>query len=162
MPCTLNLPTGDHNGLVINLSPGGLFVQTTMPARPGSWVRISLPTPSREDTIALEAKVVWRRRAPRTSPGFALNGMGVEIRTPPKAYAELMMGIAPESLQPSGAGVREVDCTSGPSWIVRLGLSGSPRSKRAIVQAPDEDEAARRALADLADGWCVLDIEPRG
>ena len=45
MACTLSLETRQHNGLILNLSERGLFVQTSLPAEPGTLLDVDVRDP---------------------------------------------------------------------------------------------------------------------
>ena len=60
VPCRLQITGGSHAGMVLNVSRGGLFVQTTAGASPGEAVHLEL-APGEGEPLALDARVVWRR-----------------------------------------------------------------------------------------------------
>jgi hypothetical protein len=47
------------------------------------------------------------------------------------------------------------------SFRVKLNQVGGDGSRILVIRASDEDEARRRAILDLGDGWKVLSCEPK-
>jgi type IV pilus assembly protein PilZ len=68
------LSKGDlQRDLVVNLSPGGLFVRTSKPLDPGTAVDLEVLIADEETPIHVRGKVVWLR-----GPGQQ-QGMGIEF-----------------------------------------------------------------------------------
>lgn len=72
----------------VNLSKGGLFVETTTPLPPGQRIDLRVLTPE-EQTIELEGVVAWVRSAADASPGDP-PGMGISVNTPEETYGLLV------------------------------------------------------------------------
>lgn len=171
VPCTLNLAESQHAGLILNLSGHGMFVQTSLPAEPGTLIDIDFRDPSRDRAIALQAAVVWRRRVSPRMMGINQSGMGVRILSPTPAYGELVARILPSgpesrSVDPSGAPgtTRPTDVCSGAAnaalrrYVVRLAQEGGPRSRRIVVRCDCEQRAREQALAEAGGDWSILEI----
>ena len=47
------------------------------------------------------------------------------------------------------------------SFRVRLSQVGGSGSRNLVIRASGEDEARRRAILDVGDGWKVLSCEPK-
>ncbi len=47
------------------------------------------------------------------------------------------------------------------SFRVKLDQVGGSGSRNLVIRASDEDEARRRAILDVGDGWKVLSCEPK-
>ena len=104
LPCTL---VGGQRGFVLNLSEEGLFVQTNLPPRPGTFVELEVDAPGSSRRIPVEAQVVWRRRVTSQMAGVTQSGMGLRIRRPPEPYAHLVRGLfTPEAASPDVVAVR--------------------------------------------------------
>lgn len=171
MSCTLSVEARRHNGLVLNLSSRGLFVQTTLPAEPGTLLDLDVRDPVRGEAIPLQAAVVWRRRVSPRMTGVNQSGMGLRLLHRPPAWQALMSELledVPETLSPRpDADTQCAESTAPaaepavPCYFVRLGQAGGPRSRRLLVQADTEDAACREALARVGAGWTVLEIAPR-
>jgi len=70
----------------VNLSKGGLFIETSTPLPRGDRISLKLVTPD-EETIELSGVVAWVRRdsTPTEPPG-----MGIEFDTPEESYGLLV------------------------------------------------------------------------
>jgi len=168
--CTLNVDARRHNGLILNLSRRGMFVQTSMPAEPGTLLDIDVRDPVRGDDIPVQAAVVWRKRVPARMKGTNESGMGLRLVTRPDAWQTMMSGMLepgdePEA-PPSAAAPRvEAEPVAPPTpvftFVVRLGQPGGPRSRRLWVQAESEESARHEALARAGSGWTILELARR-
>ena len=171
--CTLNVEARRHSGLILNLSGRGLFVQTSLPAEPGTRLAVDVRDPTLDEAIPLEAAVVWRRRVSPLMTGVNQSGMGLRLLTPPDAWQRMMsvMLAVDRPSEPPPAGREDVETThrdpaldASPStpppatFIVRLAAAGGPRSRRLVVVAESESAARSRALREAGTGWTVLEI----
>ena len=77
--CDLNIAGLRCSGLVLNVSPNGLFIQTNAQASSGLDVSVSFTPPHEEEEVQLRGVVVWRRSVPRQLVGTARGGLGVRI-----------------------------------------------------------------------------------
>ena len=166
VPCQLVVGGGSHPGMVLNVSRGGLFVQTGARARPGDRVRIALNASPRLGAIGLEARVVWKRVSPPRLHSVTQGGVGLEIQGASEAWYDFLAGVAapdaglervpradalPAATRPAPALLR---------FRVRMSQTGGPRSRTVVVEGGSEEEARRRALLATGRGWSVLEIEP--
>jgi uncharacterized protein (TIGR02266 family) len=70
----------------VNLSKGGLFIETSTPLPPGDRINLKLLTPEQQ-TIELSGVVAWvRHEALDSEPP----GMGIEVDTPEESYGLLV------------------------------------------------------------------------
>jgi len=76
----------------VNLSRGGLFIETQTPLAPGSELDLKLNTPE-EETLHLRGQVAWVRTVAESEPG-APPGMGISVQTPEDRYGDLIDRIA--------------------------------------------------------------------
>lgn len=180
--CTLNVDTRRHNGLILNLSRRGLFVQTSMPAEPGTLLDIDVHDPVRGAEIPIQAAVVWRRRVTNRLKGTNESGMGLRLVSRPDAWHQMMSGMiessdgrldrVAESAGPAEHAVthavgeeREPDpVVAAPpvaTFVVRLAQPGGPRSRRLWIQAANEEAAREEALARAGGGWTILELRRR-
>jgi hypothetical protein len=170
LPCTLDHADRHQRGLILNLSSAGLFVQTNLPAEPGSLVGIGFQHPDVDDSIAIKAAVVWRRRVSSRMIGVTQSGMGVRILEQPRAYDEFVTSIISEEAPSAGPAthspVRESTDSASPSpppetlhrYVVRVGQSGGPRSRRLILHCPSIADARAEALLEAGTNWSILEI----
>lgn len=85
--CALVFPihykTTDRQGAdcLLNLSTGGLFLQTDSPLRPGERIQMRLSFPGVLDSTAVEGEVRWTRPEDWGLPGVGVAFCGLEPRT---------------------------------------------------------------------------------
>jgi len=170
LPCTLGHADRQQSGLILNLSQGGLFVQTNLPVEPGSLIDIGFRSPNGSEDIDLQGAVIWRRRVSSRMMGRTQSGMGVRLLGRPDAYTELMSSFLergePEPARDGPVATPEVDETVEPArkaneYIVRLALDGSPRTRRLVIISANPGSARVDALAEAGEGWSVLDLRKR-
>jgi hypothetical protein len=170
LPCTLGHADRQQSGLILNLSQGGLFVQTNMPAQPGSLIDIGFRDPAGEADIDLHGAVIWRRRVSSRMMGRTESGMGVRLLGGTAAYAELLTSFLeraePELIRDAPKAAPEVVNTveqarEDSEYIVRLALEGSPRTKRLAIISQSPGSARVEALERAGEGWSILDLRKR-
>ena len=88
--CEVSVGAQRHSGLVLNVSPGGLFVRTHAKPKYGSAIRVALNVPGNSEAIALEATVVWKRIVPSGLLPVAQGGVGVSLVNPPEGYYQFL------------------------------------------------------------------------
>jgi len=155
VPCRLQVPDGSHSGMVLNVSRGGLFVQTSAGAAPGDAVHLDLAMEGSEP-VPVDARVVWRRVVASHLRTVSTGGMGVAIQYASDAYFGFVACLA------AGAAAGEPDPappTARSGYRVRLRLAGSPRTRIVIVDGADETEARQQARAVVGLQWSVLDLD---
>ncbi len=82
-----------RSGLVLNVSRGGLFLQTSVPEGAGAVVDLELNPLDRAEPIALSARVVWKRAVPAQLRTMASGGLGMQIIWAAEAYYGLLSGL---------------------------------------------------------------------
>ena len=85
MNCNVRFAGNQHVGVVLDLSPGGFFVQTNAKVRLGSKVVVVLHR-NAGDPVEVEATVANRREAPRRLASITRTGFGCALRTPQEDY----------------------------------------------------------------------------
>jgi uncharacterized protein (TIGR02266 family) len=169
VPCTLRSSSRAHSGMVLNLSRGGLFVQTSAHVPPGKHVSVELNIPGAESRIPVGARVVWRRIVAPQLRTVSHGGFGVRIQNAPEEYFRFLSGVvtgAPPAAQPTapaaaavaaaGASERAAGCAL---YRVRLQQSAGPRTRWISVSSASEEAAGQLALAEAGSGWVVLASE---
>ncbi len=170
--CELTFTGQRQSGIALNLSRGGLFVQSTARVRPGTIVTVDLNSPARSEAIPVEATVVWKRIVPSRFLGMTHGVVGLSIRHASEAYYALLQQImppqprAPAGPPRAGAGAGSPIRAPEPeetarcrAFRVRIGQSGGPRSRTILVTCDSEQEAQRHALEDMGEGWSIIKIE---
>lgn len=155
LPCRLEASDGARTGMVLNVSRGGLFVQTSSPANPGDAVRIDLAVDPTQP-LAVDACVVWRRVVGAQLRAVQTGGFGARIRYAPDAWFGFLAGLAGSEVaappaEPAGRAAL---------YRVRLRLAGSPRTRIVVVEGADADAARARARTVAGAQWVVLDLIP--
>jgi hypothetical protein len=154
VPCRFSVPGGSYSGMVLNVSRGGMFVQTSAAVSPGDAVHIELAAGDAEP-LGVDARVVWRRVVAPRLRTVSTGGMGVHIQYACDAYFGFLAQLA--ALRPAEAAAEHAP--ERPAYRVRLLLAGSTRSRSLLVEAEDEAEARERAAALAGPGWIVLAAE---
>jgi hypothetical protein len=181
--CTLHLEESRHSGMVLDVSASGLFVQTNASPAPGTPLHLELRVPGLSEPIEMQATVARKRIVPPRLRTLLKGGIGIQLENPPEEYFALVAKLqAPEaagsksseeakpSEKPSDASHNkpaertEKRPRAKPkltSFRVKLGQVGGDGSRNLVIRASDEDEARRRAILDVGDGWKVLSCEPK-
>jgi Tfp pilus assembly protein PilZ len=156
----LNAGERRYSGIVLNLSQGGLFVQTSADMPRGSCVDLELSAPGRSTAIPVRATVVWRRVVPHQLRSAAHGGLGVQIDRADESYYETVAGWLGVSVKPAGSGAAQAPTRSQAGrYRVRVGHVSGPRTRTLTLRAGSVEEARREALRSLGDGWRVMDVE---
>jgi len=173
VPCTLRCSGRAHSGMVLNLSRGGLFVQTSAHVAPGKDVSVELNVSSAGRRIPVGARVVWRRIVAPQLRTVSHAGFGVRIENAPEDYFRFLSGVVaggPSAAQPAappaaasaGATAAPAAAIPGPAcalYRVRLQQSAGPRTRWVSVSSISEEAAGQLALAEAGSGWIVLASE---
>ena len=188
MPCTLMLDGRNHGGLILDVSPGGLYIQSSAKIKPGDQFEIQMTIPGVEGRHQLQVEVVRKVVVPAMLLKVAHGGVGVRIINAPEAYYQFMddLGVT------AGAGTSKIEQLENrraksaaappvaeaerepepeaeaeppapqPQFRVRIKQSQGPRSRTVSVEADSEDDARRQALHAAGAGWIVLGVERVG
>jgi len=170
LPCSVVVDERRYAGLVLNLSAGGLFIQTHAGPRRGASVEVQLSASNNSQAIPVEAKVVWRRVVPPSLRAAAQGGIGLRIQRADDAYYDLLAAVLPdvaarlrrESAPDASAAdpVPSEERPAYPEFRVRALHGAGPRSRILRVSAGDAEQARAEAEQRLGPGWRVLDVEP--
>jgi hypothetical protein len=130
MPCSVHVDGRQHNGIVLDLSGSGLFIQTSAKLTSGQRVDIDV---SLDDVRArMTIEVVRRKQVPAQLLTVAQGGVGVRIITAPEAYYRFL-----QDLQEKERQAREQ----------AAGDSGAGRTPAPPRAAPKPAAAAKPAAA---------------
>jgi hypothetical protein len=75
-----------HRGLVVDLSPNGLFIHTDASVKPGADVEVRLTSFGAHPELVLRGEVARRRIIPALLASVIRSGIGVRIREAPDEY----------------------------------------------------------------------------
>jgi hypothetical protein len=174
MPCDLAADGRRYTGLVLDLSPSGLYVQTSAKLSPGerAGLEFGLPGAGRVD---IEVEVVRRKIVPARLRNLAQGGIGVRIVNAPNSYFSFVEALCNARVGEGNtvasvsardieqALARETKSTTRPSararFRVRVSQTSGPRSRIITVEGATEDDACGAALAQVGEGWKVLQVE---
>ena len=188
MPCTLTLDGRNHGGLILDISPGGLYIQSSAKIKPGDQIEIQMTIPGIEGRHQLQVEVVRKVVVPARLLKVARGGVGVRIINAPEAYYQFMddLGVTADSgtskieqlanrraksaaappvaeAKPEPEPEAEAERPAPqPQFRVRIKQSQGPRSRTVSVEADSEDDARRQALHAAGAGWVVLGVERAG
>ena len=192
MPCTLTLDGRNHGGLILDVSPGGLYIQSSAKIKPGDQLEIQMTIPGVEGRHQLQVEVVRKVVVPAMLLKVARGGVGVRIINAPEAYYQFMddLGVTADAgtskieqlenrraksaaaspvaeAEPEREPEPEPEAEAEPpapqpQFRVRIKQSQGPRSRTVSVEADSEDDARRQALHAAGAGWIVLGVERVG
>ncbi len=92
IPCEIQSSSDCADGTVLDVSEGGLSVQTTIEAQEGDVLLIHLNVPGEQERLELES-FVWRTRSSRgRSTGKRFSVLGLILSKAPEAYFKLLRG----------------------------------------------------------------------
>ena len=161
--CEIEFEASRGRGIVLDVSPRGLFIQTDASPAPGTQVRLSLRG-SDGEAVVLDAEVARKRLVPRQLASVATGGIGLRIAHAPEAYYRLLAGEGLSAPRAPGPPPRERASRPEPEpddvFRVRAQQQQGPRSRSLLVAAGSEEEARARVLEDLGSGWQILAVEP--
>jgi uncharacterized protein YndB with AHSA1/START domain len=167
---TVGLRVGgqQHHGIVLDVSPTGLFVATTSPIQPGSELVVEFSAPDGGTAFEVRARVARRRRVPQNLQSYEAPGIGLQLIDPPPEFARLLAGGRSEEGGADADEAEEAEKAPAPpapvlpSFRLRLRQTGSPRSRTLRIEAADEAAARARAAPELAKGWEIVEIQRVG
>jgi hypothetical protein len=149
------------SGIVLDISPTGLFIQTTSPIPPGSTVVVELPRQGTAEAFEVRARVARRRRVPQRLASLMTAGIGLKVLDPPPAYAHLVQREDDASRAARGP-EESPEQASGPELVkyrIRMTRRGSPRSRTLVLEATSEEEVRTRLARDLGADWDLVELE---
>jgi hypothetical protein len=91
--CEVSVDGRRHVGVVLDLSPGGFFVQTRATPEVGADIVVHLRRAS-NDGVAVQAKVANRKVTPARLATVARGGIGCELTAPPETYFALLEALS--------------------------------------------------------------------
>lgn len=161
VPCAIHVGERRYTGLVINLSQGGLFVQTHASAGRGSPVDLELNAPGEGEGITLQGTVAWRKVVPGQLQQLSAGGFGLEIENADERYYQALARWM--RVEGGSSGVEMETGTDPdpdlPTWRVRVRASTGPRTRTLSLEAASSEEAREAALGHIGGDWRVIEIE---
>ena len=160
--CTLVSGDRRYSGIVLDVSPQGLFVQTSAQLTPGTMVKIELGVSSQQEPLLMDARVARHKLVPPQLRSVAQGGLGLHIDLPPQGYLEFFANLTRTDLPTAERRERrkKPPPVTKLRYRVRLAQIGGPRSRMIDVECSTLDEAEQTALDTAGDGWKVIKIDP--
>lgn len=166
MTCAVTVGARRYAGLVLNVSRGGLFVQTSADPGHGDSVALELNAPGSRGAIPMRATVVWKRLVPPRLRSLAQGGLGVRIQQADETYYRLLAGWMREDPKradrPRGPSAATADADEPfdlTSYRVRVRSVAGPRTRTLTIEARSVEAARGEALRYVGEGWRVIDVE---
>ena len=157
MQCQFQVEDVKHQGLILNLSQGGLFVSSRAMPEVGDSVALLLtPESASAMKISLETRVVWMQKVNHSMIHLRKGGLGLELARPSHAYQKFMATVAGHEDMDSPVSRAEPGIER--EYRVRLSLVGTPRTRSLVVAASDREIARLRAIEKCGEDWTILDI----
>ena len=181
LPCGVRVAGRRHAGVVLNISQGGMFVQTNASTPRGERIDLELSPSDRDGTsIPIQGRVVWKRVVPQQLRTSAHGGLGIQIEQADENYFQLLAawmrvrgGAAPqaeaapgppEAARSSEAPRQDVvaDAEAPPElgFRIRVLEAGGLRSRSLEIHAPTVEAAEQRALQATGEGWRIIQVQP--
>ncbi len=93
IPCEVQSSSDRAGGTVLDVSEGGLSVQTTIEAQEGDVLLLHLSVPGERECLELESFVWCTRSVRNRSTGERLSVLGLMLSKAPEAYFNLLRGL---------------------------------------------------------------------
>ncbi len=158
LTCRLRHQGDALRGIVLDLSRGGLFVQTSTPLPPRSEVVVEVDERSDGPAFEVRARVVRRRRVPQRLAALMPAGLGLRVLEAPEAYHDLVERRERAAANEPDASAA-ADTSPARKYRIRVTQRGSPRSRTLDLEAESEEQARARVARELGTGWDVVEIE---
>jgi hypothetical protein len=177
IPCEFVAEGDSVAAEVRNVSAGGLGLVAEAPAlEQGDPVTIVLRPPGGRPFEV--AALVWHVRAMRRSSGGKPNRYyGLVLGDASPEFAQLVQKLTGRERRDECASPRPLESrrepVSGPAapppapppallhFAIRIRQIGGPRTCRVIACGATKDEAVQAALAEVGEGWALLDVRPQ-
>ncbi len=162
-PCEIVGAHARASGVVLDLSEGGLSVQTEFPFEPGDSLQLRLQPPERGE-IGVEGLVWHARRVRQRRSGDVRSVLGLMLSEAPDEYGKLVSKAPPRGDRAdsdSRAGARRRIHEPSPelrAFHIRVKHRSGPRTRVLSLSAQSETEARTLALRALTDEWVLLEI----
>jgi len=180
--CGMTADGRRYSAVVLDISPNGVFIQTSAQLAVGAIVDLELNLPGVDGPIAAQARVVRLKLVPHELRSVAKGGIGLQIDLPPPEFLEFyaeatraeIPGAAPpkpDVPKPGAARRKPVKARAKPrprpvkkkteiEYRVRLSQIGGNRTLNLVILCDTMGQAEEAALAETGDDWKVLVVEP--
>ncbi len=142
VPCELTIGEQRHSAIAMDVSLGGMYLQTTARLREVEVLQVLFPAGDGHPEILVKARTVRKKQVPAQLAAQTKPGMGLEVLECPDDYALLVHG---EEFPPR--------------FQVRVREVGGNRSRVRTVYSEDEKSAGKFVLEQLGEGWELIEVE---
>lgn len=157
LPCAVDRSGRVAKGTLLDVSSGGLCVQTDLEAEQGEPISVRFQAPGAGE-IEVQAFAWHLRCGTRRGTGERCRVLGLMLSRAPDAYYRLLPGTdAPASPPSSAPGEGAADPRV---FRVRVKARSGPRTRVLSLGADSESEARAAAAAELSDAWEILEVWP--
>ncbi len=170
-------------GVCVDVSPQGVFVQTSAKLKPGTIVEIELGIGANE-TVRMQARVARAKLVPPELRSIAKGGLGFHVDLPPQEFLEFYARVARTDLpgearkaktpaetaakpkkKKKATRKRKLPPRMAPPearlrYQVRLSQVGGSRTRSVTVECSTIDDAERLAIRSAGSDWKVLKVDP--
>lgn len=154
--CELVCEDQRFSGIVLDMSPSGIFVQTAATLSRERDVLVRIWGIEGEEPMELRTRVARRKNTPSHLASLSSSGIGLKIRHAPNSYYERLEAASRLGVPTPGEPGSEPPEADGARFRVRLRHNEGCRSRTVSVTAPDHDTARARALEQVGEDWEVL------
>ncbi len=180
--CGMTADGRRYSAVVLDISPNGVFLQTSATPALGAIVDLELNFPGVDGPVSVQARVARMKIVPHELRSVEKGGLGLHIDLPPpeflKYYANATHVEIPEAAppkhdvpKPRTARRKAVKAPAKPTapavekkkteieYRVRLSEIGGNRTRNLVILCDTVGQAQEAALAQTGDGWKVLVVE---
>lgn len=162
MTCEIANRSERSTGVVRDVSPTGLFVQTALAPRADSVVELIFPAEGSQPELRVEAGVARQREVARRLQGAVPCGLGLEIIPPRDEYEKWVYAPVRPRLADSNRARRlagEPAEESIRAFRFRLTRHDRSASRVLTVRCQTEAGARARALVRVGPGWKISAVQ---
>ena len=173
IPCEIVEGDSRGRGMVLDVSPKGLFVQTLKPIDPGVEIDVVFAPPTLDRSIEVRASVVRNLRVPPHLASVASGGVGLRIILAPPEYYAFIAALTlredkpaaakePEEPKPKPKKRKLPPRMPKPETMTRYRIrakTAGNRTRSLIVSATSLGQAESQVLEELGNDWKIVSVE---
>ncbi len=181
--CALTSGGRRYTGVVLDVSPQGVFVQTSAKLNPGAIVDLEMGIGANQ-SVQMQARVARSKLVPPELRSIAKGGLGLHIDLPPPEFYEFFANLtrtdlpggeaqkaktpaepAPQAKKKKATRKRKLPPRMAPPearlrYQVRLSQVGGSRTRSVTVECSTVSDAGRLAIRAVGSDWKVLKVDP--
>ena len=181
--CALTSGGRRYTGVVLDVSPQGVFVQTSAKLNPGAIVDLEMGIGANQ-SVQMQARVARSKLVPPELRSIAKGGLGLHIDLPPPEFYEFFANLtrtdlpggeaqkaktpaepAAQAKKKKATRKRKLPPRMAPPparlrYRVRLSQVGGSRTRSVTVECSTIGDAEGLAIRAVGSGWKVLKVDP--